>query len=1155
MVPPGAKVTRRLSKTGNRHPKTHNLTVCAARSISSRQGFIRRVDKSDQFLPGIDAKPHPDNSLRTIHYKHRIDIFLEPFSNAARFGSEAATASNDNNNRKGTKMVSFNKKSLLAVVVGSTVLAGCLDSGGQTGKNADPIFEIDNPRFSQDGTKPIFRPLDTEFPLPSDPLFFLNPENDGTMLNGTDPTNPVTTGLGFVDGNSVLAPFDIKISDSLDPNQTLDARNFVEVDGDVVPNPDQNVFVLEIEYPTGDAVFQQPREVGGVVAAEQYRHAKRLEAQGDTAAAEAIYQQLLERRFRIEIITVDANGPAGAAGGAENNAIRILPVQPLKPKTKYAVVLSNDILDKNGDPLVQEIRFQTASDPDFVLSNPALQPFRDSMLPARALGSDFFDFKRQVRSDSGLSAATIPTFDDVTFAISFTTTAVEDILLANAAPASWFRNHLLIDRKQAVLNALVAGDFNLSDQPLSGASAEDQQINARIFDLLTDETYRLFDAELADTLAAANENSMRVLYSDLVASEDDDRRLAFTLQATATQAVEDSVNVSARAAELAADAADILDIPSAYDPASGEPSPVRFFSQKLGREINPSLGQQANLIVIDDIDLQVYEGEITLPYYQQLPSGSDGSPLQTGSWQPADFSANSDLPQATSNRVSYRFPFIQKRADTKIPIIVGTPDTNPTFGGPPPEGYPVIIYQHAATQDRSAILPMATAAALLCLADGGGVPSNSDNCFITVGIDLPLNGVFGEAATSARDEDDPATTPGMVEISQQPGASADATERHFGFTANDAMQAVARDQVANPESGSLFLNFTNFANTRDNMRQGALDLLNINALLPAIEAAINQCAADGDCDDGTSMNTDRVYFISHSLSGMGGVPYPVINNLAAQDNPDLNPILGSILFNTGGQFSRIAENSRETIAPVLLPGLEAASEGLLAQGRTELNIYFNVFQALLDSTDPVAFAPLFQESGNEATLLTSIVGLDGDADRPSDATIPNAADDQIYDQGPLELVTSTGFQIDSRPAPLAGTDPMARFMGAVSIDNEDGSDDGTRPIITRYLEGSHGNPISAGQKGSDPFSSSAVFDEMTTQLVALFRSREDANTPFTVDVTNDCVVQDVGNAPGDAECDGATDGGADPADGDGSGDGDGGDDGGLLGGGLFGGLI
>ncbi len=121
---------------------------------------------------------------------------------------------------------------------------------------------------------------------------------------------------------------------------------------------------------------------------------------------------------------------------------------------------------------------------------------------------------------------------------------------------------------------MIAGDFNLSDQPLSGATDEEQQINSRIFELLTDETYRLFDAELATILTEANESGMAVLYGDLVASEDDDRRLAFILQDTATQAVEDVADVSARADQLAADASTILDIPAAYDPASGEPSPV-----------------------------------------------------------------------------------------------------------------------------------------------------------------------------------------------------------------------------------------------------------------------------------------------------------------------------------------------------------------------------------------------------------------------------------------------------------------------------------------------------------------------------------------------------------------------------------------------------
>lgn len=1038
-------------------------------------------------------------------------------------------------------MARFKHRALVTALAASTALTGCLDSGGKTDKNANPAYNISNPNTISDGTRPIFRPLETAFPLPSDPLFFLNPELDGTMLNGTDPANPVTTGLGFVDGNSILAPFDIKISDSLDPNQTLDARNFVEIDGEVVPNPDQNIYVLEIEFPSGDSVFQQSREVGGIVAADRYRLAKRLEAEGDTAAADEIYQSLLEENFRVEIITVDANGPAGAAGGAQNNAIRLLPIKPLKPKTKYAVVLGNKIVDKDGEKLTKENRFETASNPEFVISNPALQPFRDIMAPARDYGSDFFGFKRE----QGGGTAEPSTYEDITFAISFTTTAVEDVLLANAAPAAWFRQHLLTDLKKEVIDQVIAGELNFTNQAVSGQSEQDDQINQRIFELLTDPSYRLYREDLANILSDASENGIQLRYTDLVASERVDRQLAFTLQMTAAQAAADVVDVTAEANELAEKVAQATDLPRAYDPASGAPAPVRFFSQKAGGEVNPALEQVAIDLVITDVrvNIRVYEGEISLPYYQQFPEGQDGSALQTGSWLPADFSEIPELPQAKSDRVSHRFPFAQKQGDVTIPIIVTAPDANPLFGPGPAGGYPVIIYQHAATQDRSAILPMATAAGLLCLSDNP-TPTNNEDCFITVGIDMPLNGVFGEAAASADG--------GMVEISQQPGASENATERHFGFTAGPNMQAVPGDQVENPESGSLFLNFTNFANTRDNMRQGALDLLHVNALLPAIEQAINDCA---ECGDGLNMNTDRVYFISHSLSGMGGVPYPVINNLAAQDNPDLNPILASVLFNTGGQFSRLAENSRETVAPVLLPTLNEASDGLLSQGRTELNIYFNVFQALLDSTDPVAFAPLFEQSGNSATLLTSIVGLEGDADRPSDGTIPNAADADLYDQGPLQLVTDAGFQINSQPAPLAGTDPLARFMGAV--DTGSAENDGNRPVITRYLEGSHGNPVSAGQKDADPFSSSAVFDEMSAQMVALFRSKTGPAVPFSVGVTNTCVVQGVGNSPGDAACEGETDAGRDPSEPEGGEESDGGGllDSGLGGflGGLFGG--
>jgi hypothetical protein len=953
----------------------------------------------------------------------------------------------------------FTTKSRLFLLVTATVaLTGCLEESRTTSKNADPDYLISNPLVER-GTHPLFDPLATEFPIPSDSLFFLSEVDDGTMLNGSDPANPVTTGIGFLDGNSVLAPIDIKISASVDDTQALDARGFIDVEGEVVPNPDQNVFLIPLEYAGGDSLRQVAGEVAGITPANQYRRAQALEQSGNTTAADEIYQSLLEEKVRIELLDID---------GGQNNLVRILPLKPLAPKTRYAVALTDDIIDAQGDPLVGAPIYQTVADPDRVLSNAAFEPFREALLPARRLAVDYFEFKRE-----SVAAESFPfTFDDVVFSTTVTTTAIDDVLLANAAPVTFFRSSVAIQARQDGLSRLINGVYNLTQQPLGeSATARQQSINDQIYTVLTDTNFRLYDADLAAVLMDAQSQGMVINYGDLVENAEADRRVAVTLQTATAIAVDTVVDVEADAQALATAADAIVDAP--------KPRTVSVFSQRDGGEINPALEQNAELALgqTATLNIHVYEGEITLPYFQGIPEDlMDGAAIQSSSWRPSDFSADESLTNAPSDRITYRFPFAAKTGDTKVPVVVAAPDTNQSLIAPqePAAGWPVIIYQHAATQDRSAILTLATAAGLSC-AD----PNNSFDCFVTIGIDQPLHGIFDQGGAV-----------GLSPISGQAGASEDATERHFGFAANDDLQAVPANELTTPESGGLFLNFTNYANTRDNMRQGTLDLLNVNASLQAIEDAIGNCAS---CPQDLNIDPNRVYFLSHSISGMGGAAFPPVNNAAVADNVNLNTILASNLLNTGGQFTRLLENS-VSLAPQLLPGLEAASDGLLAQGRTELNIYFNVFQGLLDSADPVAYASFYRDTD---TLLTEIVGVEGDPDRPTDDTIPNSADAALYPLGPLvTTVPETGFQIVSENAPLAGTEPFATGMGAESTPLSTGL-----PSITRYLEGSHGNPISAGRKESDPFSSRAVFEEMFAQMLELF-------TDGTVSVTNPCVVQD-----------------------------------------------
>ncbi|MCM0614087.1 hypothetical protein KFJ24_16485 [Marinobacter sediminum] len=979
---------------------------------------------------------------------------------------------------------------LSAAAVG---LTGCLDSSSQTQKNASPDYQI-NSGLIERGTHPLFDPLETEFVIPSDALFFLSEVDDGTMLNGTDPANPVTQGIGFLDGASVLAPIDIKISASLDDQQTLDARDFVEVDGQVVPNPDQNVFLIPVEYAGGDALQPLDAEAPGLTPAARYRQALRLREQGDTTAADAIFSDLLAEKVRVELLDID---------GGLNNLVRVLPLTPLAAKTQYVLALTNDLVDANGEPLVGSPAYQSVADPAQTLSNAGFQPFRDAMLPARNLAADYFDFKREFPEATGFTSG----FDDVVYTTAITTTAVEDVILANAAPVTYYRSMLATAQRQQELGKLVGGVYNLSDQPLGeGASDEESSLNSALYATLTDPGFRLYDEDLATILMDANGNGTTVRYGDVVADAEADRRIAHMVQVATALATDASMDVDSQAQTLAAAAETVVDTP--------KPRPVNVFSQRDGGDVNEALAQE---VAGTPLNIHVYEGEITLPYFQAVPAEGDGSRLQSESWVPADFSDDASLSAAPSDRITYRFPFAGKVADTTVPLVVAAPDTdNLTIAGQQPvNGYPVIIYQHAVTTDRSAILPMATAAGLLC-AD----PANGHDCFVTIGIDQPLHGIFGEG------------TVGLNPITSQDGASAEATERHFGFAADSNLDAVPAGELEAPESGSLFLNFANYANTRDNMRQGALDLLNVNASLQAIEDAINACA---DCPQTLNLDPNRVYFLTHSLSGMGGAAFPHVNNAAIDaGNTDLHPVTASNFLNTGGGFTRLVENS-PSIAPRVLPGLDAASDGVLAQGRTELNIYFNVFQGLLDSADPTAFAPLYD---SEQILLTEIVGVSDDAGRPTDDTVPNAADPLLYPLGPLATtIPETGFVIQGENMPLAGTDPLAAAMAAESTPLAAGS-----PYITRYLEGSHGNPISAGQKSADSFSSRAVFDEMVFQMLTLFTGDD----PVTVN--NPCVVKDADASGTDCSAEGSTDSG------DGSGSsGDGGGDqsgGGLVDGGL-----
>jgi len=302
-----------------------------------------------------------------------------------------------------------------------------------------------------------------------------------------------------------------------------------------------------------------------------------------------------------------------------------------------------------------------------------------------------------------------------------------------------------------------------------------------------------------------------------------------------------------------------------------------------------------------------------------------------------------------------------------------------------------------------------------------------------------------------------------------PGIAATDFERHFNFYANAANQPVPMDfdpavAAGEDESGSLFINLTNFLASRDNNRQGSVDMMNLRASLGAFD--INGAAAGG------TLNTNNVYFVGHSLGTINGSPFVAASNqnqINLSNSPvapkTTDDIMAASLLTPGGGIVRLLENS-PTFAPAILAGLNVAAG--LEQGDANLETYFNVLQAALDTVDPINFSDNHISAGT-GVLLSEIIG---------DTVIPNSA-------GEGETLGEAFI------APLAGTEPLAVTLNANAVTTAGSY---ALPAITRYTEGTHGTPVSADNED--------VFAEMVGQTIGMILSGGTGTT-----ATDDSVIQ------------------------------------------------
>ena len=401
---------------------------------------------------------------------------------------------------------------------------------------------------------------------------------------------------------------------------------------------------------------------------------------------------------------------------------------------------------------------------------------------------------------------------------------------------------------------------------------------------------------------------------------------------------------------------------------------------------------QANAALPGTADIWV--GSLQLPYYLTAADPNDPSTFQAaigstwnnaagGPVNPTDFA-----PVATS--------------DVTVPVLMTVPNAaSPGGGTPPAGGWPVTIFQHGITRNRTDVLALADA-----MAAAGRV---------VIAIDQPVHGVVLDPE---RDEeaDGPDPFAQLLAANAQFGA----TERHFGIDLQDnATGAPGPDGLVDP-SGTYFINLANLGNTRDNLREAAADLLTLSASVAGAVVPTPDGGAVPAAEAGLPLNAADKSFVGHSLGGIVGT------TMLSYDG---SFTAGSLVF-PGGGIAQLVANSDE-LGPRIIDGLAAAAgvdtddDAALAEfAAGGLQDFLVAAQTVIDSGDPINHAPFLGADETTAVHLVEVI---------DDAVIPNFVP----------------------TAPLSGTRPLARVLGLPRV-----ATDASGDAWVRLSEGDHGSILS-----------------------------------------------------------------------------------------------
>jgi len=198
----------------------------------------------------------------------------------------------------------------------------------------------------------------------------------------------------------------------------------------------------------------------------------------------------------------------------------------------------------------------------------------------------------------------------------------------------------------------------------------------------------------------------------------------------------------------------------------------------------------------------------------------------------------------------------KQQAMQDIPLLM----TVPNHMDKPSSGWPVVIFQHGITKDRTMLLPVSEAFAAIG--------------YVAVAIDLPLHGITNPES--------PLRLP---------------TERTFDLDImNNETNAPGPDGIIDM-SGIHYINLANPLVSRDNLRQSTSDLI-------ALKNAISSTT-------GIDLDDSKIAFVGHSLGTIASFGF-----LANADTETTS------LAMPGGGIAQLLNNSK-TFGPIIKAGLAA----------------------------------------------------------------------------------------------------------------------------------------------------------------------------------------------------------------------------------------